>query len=221
MCLAPFVDDTVLRLLAHAVGAEIVRRGVGRRGEATRRADGCIKRFALLVGMVAHRDIVRMIREPDIRDRHAVLVLQIAMQLHGILLLRHVLADDPEARHIGVAVHGGGEGSTPATRIKEGGHEGHAERQRFQLISPDEAARRVVFRLVPDDPGHGRAAIEMDRLLEHSVNGTGRVAHVVLADLAGGIGETIGKFIRGRIEQEAGALDGIAGDAHDAGLLAL
>ena len=31
--LAPFVDDAVLRLLAHPVGAEIVRRGVGRRAE--------------------------------------------------------------------------------------------------------------------------------------------------------------------------------------------
>ena len=81
--LAPFVDHAVARLLAHPVGAEIVRRGIGRRREGTRRADRLIERLARLVGMVAHRDVVRMVVEGDVGDRHAVLVLQVAMQRHA------------------------------------------------------------------------------------------------------------------------------------------
>src|SRR5690606_21757034 len=51
--LAVAVDHTVLGLLAHAVGAEVVRGRVGRRREDARRADRVVEGRTLLVGMVA------------------------------------------------------------------------------------------------------------------------------------------------------------------------
>ena len=89
---------------------------------------------------VAHRLVVRMVGEPDIRDRHAVFVLELAMQLHRILLLRHVFTDDPETGHVGIVVERRRERPAPAARIEEGRHEGQTKCERFQLVATDETA---------------------------------------------------------------------------------
>ena len=74
---------------------------------------------------------------------------------------------------------------------------------------------------IADDARHGRAAIEVNRLLEDRVNRSGRVAHVVLSDLTRGIGQAVGEHVRRRIEQQSGAFDRVPGNADDARLLAL
>ena len=74
--LAPFVDDAIARLLAHAVRPEIVRRRIGGRREGTHRSDGVVKCAALLVGVAAHRDVISMIVEMHIRDRQVELIVK-------------------------------------------------------------------------------------------------------------------------------------------------
>jgi hypothetical protein len=47
------------------------------------------------------------------------------------------------------------------------------------------------------------------------------VAHVVAADLVGAVGEALGILARGRQQQQPRRFERVAGDAHDARLLAL
>ena len=80
----------------------------------------------------------------------------------AIARLRHVLADQPHAGDAGVVVHVPGELLAPATGIEERRHERHPQRQRLQLVTPDEAAARVVAGLVAQAapaPGGGWEAI--------------------------------------------------------------
>ena len=63
--------------------------------------------------------------------------------------------------------------------------------------------------------------IHVHRLVEDGIDRAGHVPHVVPADLAGGVGETVRELGRGRVQQQARALDRVAGDADDARLLAL
>ena len=58
-------------------------------------------------------------------------------------------------------------------------------------------------------------------LLEDGVDRAGRVAHVVPADLARAVGQPVRELGRGRVQQQARALDRIAGDADDPRLLHL
>ena len=88
-------------------------------------------------------------------------------------------------------------------------------------IAADEAALRVVRRLVGDDAGHRRAAVHVHRLVEYRVDRAGHVPHVVAADLAGGVGEPVGELARFGQQQQPRRLDRVAGDADDARLLPL
>ena len=103
--LAELVHHAVPRLLAHPVGAEVVRAGIGRRRIGHGGADGLVDRGALLVGVVAHRDVVGMIVEMHARHRHAELVLGLRIERDAVGLLRHVLADQPHAGHARIGLH--------------------------------------------------------------------------------------------------------------------
>src|SRR6478672_8828285 len=105
-------------------------------------------RLVPMLGVLAHRDVVRMIVEMHARDRHAELVLGLRVERDAVGLLRHVLADQPHARHPRVRFHGAGERPAPSAGIEERRHEGHADRQRLHLVAADEAALRIVLRLI-------------------------------------------------------------------------
>src|SRR5690606_34222041 len=97
--------------------------------------------------------------------------------------------------------------------------EGEAKRQRLQLVTADEAARRIVPRLVGDDSGHGGATVEMHRLLEDAIDRAGRMPHVVLADLTGRVREAVGEHRRMRVQEQPRTLDRVAGNGDDARFL--
>ncbi len=184
MRLPVLVHHAVLRLFAHPVGAEIVRRGIGRRRECADRADGFVKRLALRIGVVAHGNIVRVIVIIDIGNRQAVFVLHILAERDAVFLLRHVFADDPQARHVDIIVERRGEAAPPAAGIEEGRHEGQAERDGFHLVAADETAFRIVRGLVADDACHGGAAIHVHRLFKRGIDRAGGVAHIVAPHLS-------------------------------------
>src|SRR5712671_8009975 len=59
--LAEFVHHAVPRLLAHPVATQVVGAWIGRRWIGHGGADGLVDGGSLLVGVIAHRDVVRMI----------------------------------------------------------------------------------------------------------------------------------------------------------------
>ena len=185
------------------------------------RAGGQVDGRALLVRMRAHRNVVGMIVVMHVRHRQTELVLLGRVQRDAVRLLRHVLADDPQAGHVGVVVDGLGELAAPRARLEEGDDERQADRKRLQLVTTDEAALGIVARFVRDDARHGRAAPHAYRLIEGRVHRPGGVALVVAPDLAGRIREAVGELVRLRQEQQPRCLDGVAGDAHGARFLPL
>ena len=176
--------------------AWIGRRRIGHGG-----ADGLVDGGTLLVGVIAHGDVVRMIVEMHARHRHAELVLGLRIQRDAVGFLRHVLADQPHAGHTRIGFHRAGEGASPRAGVQERRHEGHADRQRLHLVAADETAFGVVLRFVADDAGHGGAAIHVHRLLERRVHAAGHVPHIVAADLPGRVGKAVREHGRGAIEQ--------------------
>ena len=146
--LAPLVDHAVLRLLRHAVGAEIVGGGIGRRVVGPLGADRLVDRAALLVGVLAHGDVVGVIGEGHLRRRQAMGVLELRIERDRVALLRHVLADQPHAGGVGVVVQLRRIAPAPGARLQEGRHERQAQRQRLHLVAAGEAAGRIVAALV-------------------------------------------------------------------------
>ena len=138
------------------------------------------------MGVFAHGDVVLMIVEMHIGHREAPFVLGGGIQCDAIAP-RHVLTDQPHARHVLVAIERRRELAAPGSRIKESRHERQADRQRLHLETADETALRIVRRLVGDDAGHRGAAPHPHRLVEDRVNRAGHVPHVVAADLAIGV----------------------------------
>jgi hypothetical protein len=121
----------------------------------------------------------------------AVLVERVGVQGDPVGGLRHVLADDPQAGGVLVAVEDLGEGRAPRARVGEGGEERRSQRQRLQVEAADEAAGVVEAGLVGDDPGHRLAAVHAHRLLEPGVRRRRQVAHVVAADLPRAVGQAV------------------------------
>src|SRR5699024_10623829 len=70
---APPVDDAALRVRAHPAGAQVVRRGIGRGAMGAQRADCLVESLRLPVGVLAHRHVVVVVIEVDVRDGQAVL----------------------------------------------------------------------------------------------------------------------------------------------------
>jgi len=111
---------------------------------------------------------------------------------------------------------------TPSARNGVGRYAGEPEaRQGLHLVSAGEAARRIMPRLVLDDPRHLGAAVEIHPPGHDGIDRTRHVPHVVASDLARGVGEPVRELRRLRIEQEPWGLDRIAGNADDARLLLL
>ena len=221
MGLAPPVHDAVSGLLRHPVGAEIVRGGIGRRRQRPRGTNRIVHRHPPRIGVVAHGHVVGVVAVVDHRRRQAVLIERFGIEGDPVRLLRHVLAHDPHAGHVLVAIHGRGELPAPGTGVEEGGHEGQPEREGLQLVAADEAARGVVMRLVLHDPRHRRPAPHPHGPVEDPVDRTGDVTHVVASDLSRGVRQPVREHRGGRVQKEPRALDGVARDADDAGGLTL
>ncbi len=90
--------------------------------------------------MIAHGNVVRVVVEMHVCDRHAVLILDVVVQRHPIGFLRHILTNQPHPGHVLVKVHGGRKLPPPCAWIEEGRHERHADREGFHLVAADEAA---------------------------------------------------------------------------------
>ena len=78
--LTPCVDDTIPGIFTHAVGAEVVGRGIGRRAVDFLGAGRLIDRSTLLEGMFAHGQVIGVIVEMDVGHRHAMLIFLRGMQ---------------------------------------------------------------------------------------------------------------------------------------------
>ena len=221
MRLAPLVQDAVLGARAHARGAHVVRRRVGRGVGDPDRSDGAVELSGVLPRVGAHRHVVGVVVEVDVRDRQPVLVEHVGVQRDPVGRLRHVLAHDPQPGRVLVAVHDLGELRAPGTGVGEGSEEGRAQRQGLHVVAPDEAALLPQARLISDDAGHGLAAVHVDRLLEARVARRGEVAHVVASHLPRAVGHAVREQRRAGEQQQAGRLDRVGGHAHDAGSLAL
>ena len=73
--------------------------------------------------MIAHRLIIGMVVEIDIGDWQPELSFA-RMERDGILLLRHVFADNPYTRHAVIGVHRLGEGAPPFAGIQKAAMKG-------------------------------------------------------------------------------------------------
>ncbi len=173
--------------------------------------------------MLAHGGIHGVIALGHHRDRQAVLVLLVGVQGDAVAFQRQVFAAQPDAGHVVVLFHPRGELAAPALgrRVEKGGEERQAEGEDFQAVTADETARRIVVRLVGDHPGAGGAAVHVHRLRHHREDAGGGVGHVVPADLAGGVGQPVGKHRGSGVEQQARRFDGVARHAYHPGLLPL
>jgi hypothetical protein len=69
-----------------------------------------------------------------------VLVGHVAVERHAVGLLRHVLADEPHARHALVGLHARREVGPPSAGVEERGVERQPEGQQLHVVAPDEAA---------------------------------------------------------------------------------
>src|SRR6185437_8306692 len=89
--LSPLVAHAIARLLAHAAGSHVMRRGVGRHRDGLSGADRIVDIGAAFEGIVAHREIVRMIVVMHVWNRQTPFVFLSRIEGDGVGLLRHVL----------------------------------------------------------------------------------------------------------------------------------
>ena len=218
---AKLVHHAVLRARAHPGGAQVMGRRIRRDAERAQRVDRGVHRLARGIGVLAHRHLVRVVVDVHVGHRLAELVAHIAVERDPVALLRQVLADQKHPGHVVVLLHDPGEVAPPGTRVQERGQEGRAERVQLQVVAADEAAPGVVARLVGDDARHRLAAVHPHRLVERGEHRPGDVPHVVPPHLAAGVRQPVREQRRGGVQQQPCGLDRVAGDAHDARLLAL
>ena len=69
--------------------------------------------------------------------------------------------------------------------------------------------------LVEDQPGLAGTALEVHRAGHHGHRGAHHVPHVVSAEVAGAVAESVGEQVRGRVEKQARRFDDVAGDDCD------
>src|SRR5579872_773805 len=105
------------------------------------------------------------------------------MQRYRILFLRHVLAHNPHRGHVRILLENISIVRAPCAGTYERGSKRQSQRNGFQLEAARKAALGVEDSLILNDACHDGPAIEMHRLLENAEHRSGRMAHVVLADL--------------------------------------
>ena len=147
------------------------------------RPDRIIDRTALLVGMVAHGNVVGVVGEGDLWCRQAMGILELGVEFDPVAFLRHILADDPHTRHMRVVVHLGGKVAPPVTWLQKRRHKWQAKGQGLKLIAADEPTGRIMPALIGYDAGHGGSSEHVHRLFETGIDRAGHVTHIVLADL--------------------------------------
>ena len=74
--------------------------------------------------VLAQGDVIGVVVVMDIGDGQTPLVLLGGMKRDPVGLLRHVFANDPQARHVGIVVEGLAKILAPTPRVQEGRHEG-------------------------------------------------------------------------------------------------
>ncbi len=141
------------------------------------------------------------------------------MQRDGVLLARHVLAADPDRRHVVVLFQRRGHVASPAARLHEGRRIGQPERQSLQVVAAVEAALRIERDLVGHHRADIEAAVHVDRLAMDRHRGRGRVVHVVAADLPRRVGQPVREQAGRRVQQQPRRFDRIARHADHARLL--
>src|SRR6478609_8054807 len=97
MSLAPPIANAVFRAAALTTSAEVMRGQPRRYPNDAGRADGVKDHGPSLVGVIAHRDVIRMIVKMDIRNRHLELILLGRVKSHAIGFLWHVFAHQPHS----------------------------------------------------------------------------------------------------------------------------
>ena len=199
--------------------------GYGRRRERPRGADGARRPIRPGVGVLAHRHVVRVIVEVDVRHRQAELVD--GRRRSSVTRLVSWGMSSPTSHMPAMWSYcsiTSVNRRAPGARVDERGEERRPERERLHVVAADEAAVGVVARLVGDDPRHRLAAVHVHGLVERGVHRSREVAHVVASDLAAGVGQPVRVQARLGDQQQPRRLDGVAGHettARPAGAVAL
>src|ERR1700730_14615156 len=100
--LAPFIANTVVRPFTLSARAEIVSGWAWRNSNDSRGTDRLKELRTLHEPVFPHFDVVGMIIEMDVRNRHAELVFLVWMKRHAVAFLRHVFPTEPYASGIWV-----------------------------------------------------------------------------------------------------------------------
>ena len=221
MGLTVCIADTVLGRGTHSARSHVVSRRIRWRAKGLDGAGCCVNTLALPERVLAHCDVVRMVIEMHVGNRTAPFVLEVGVERDAVGFSRQVLANEPHAGEVLVVVHVAGEVSSPTTRVQKRCHERNAQCHGFHFVAACKSALRVVTRFVAHDACHGRSAVHVNRVLEHAIDRSGHMAHVVAPDLAGAVCQSVREQGRGRQQEQTGRLDRVTGNAHQACLLPL